>query len=167
MKNKFFAIGYHGTSEDFTPAILSGINFTLNKGDKFLGQGFYLWRDSHDRAYKWSQKTKNFNKIDIILVEMECNKKNVLNFASQSWNNEEDLIQMYLNYFKHLSFGEFLDYLIYDKGNNINIVVIIDLTKNITTFSIKDKRSETNFAFGDIQICLKNNKPIKNIEKVA
>jgi len=167
MKDKFFAIGYHGTDAKYTPAILSGIDFAKNKGDKFLGQGFYLWRDSYDRAYKWSQSTRNFEDIDILYVKVESKKEYVLNFTSQSWGKENMLLEMHKEHFSDKTFGEFIDYLIYHKGLEINIIVIIDLTKNQTTFNIKDGEKETNFAFGDIQICLKNDRPVVKIDKVA
>jgi len=167
MKDKFFAIGYHGTDARYTPSILSGIDFAINKGDKFLGQGFYLWRDSYNRAYKWSQSTRNFESIDILYVKVECKKEHVLNFTSQSWGKENMLLEMHKEHFSDKTFGEFIDYLVYHKDLDINMIVIIDLTKNQTTFNIKDGESETNFAFGDIQICLKNNRPILKIDKVA
>lgn len=167
MKDKFFAIGYHGTDAQYTPRILSNIDFTINKGDKFLGQGFYLWRDSYDRAYEWSQATKSFQNIDILYVKVECKKEYVLNFTSQSWGNENMLLEMHKNYFSNKTFGEFIDYLIYYEYLEINMIVIIDLTKNQTIFNIKDRKNETNFAFGDIQICLKNDKTIIEIDKVV
>lgn len=166
MKDKFIAIGYHGTDQIHTDKILDGIDFSLNKGDKFLGQGFYLWRDSYDRALRWAKKTKSYAEIDVISILIECNKNDILNFTSTAWNNEEQLIEMYKTHFSHFSFGEFLDYLLIDRQVMINAVIMIDLSHNIKIFNIKDGANETNFAHGDIQICLKNNHPVTKI-KVA
>ena len=47
----FYAVGYHGTSENGANIIVNnGIDFSKREGDVFLGRGFYLWRDSYARA---------------------------------------------------------------------------------------------------------------------
>jgi len=166
MKDNFYAIGYHGTDKKYVQDILSKIDYSYNKGDKFLGQGLYLWRDSYTRAVVWAKDTKKFKDLSIIAFKIECEKENVLNFTSTSWNMEEELIGIWQEIFNNLSFGEFLDEMIYNNDMSIDIIVIIDLTKTPNTFHIKDGKSETHFACGDVQICLKNNKPILHYGEV-
>ena len=160
MTSTFEAVGYHGTDKKYVTSILTSINFAYNKGDKFLGQGIYLWRDSYDRACKWANKTKNFNNLSVIAFKIKCSKQNTLNFTSKSWNNEGELLELWKNNFSNLAFGEFLDEMIYNNDMSINLIIIIDLTDKLKTFYIDDNGSRTNFALGDIQICLKNNNPI-------
>ncbi len=50
--------------------------------------------------------------------------------------------------------------MIYNNNMSINLIIIIDLTDKLKTFYIEDNENRTNFALGDIQICLKNNDPI-------
>jgi len=160
MKSTFEAVAYHGTDQQFVKNILSNINFAYNKGDKFLGQGMYLWRDSYERACKWARKTKKFDELSIIAFKIKCPKENTLNFTSRTWNRESELIDIWRDKFSYLTFGEFLDELIYNNGMSIYLIIIIDLTKEPKIFYIEDGDNKTNFAFGDIQICLKNNNPI-------
>ncbi len=166
MKNTFHAIGYHGTDNKYVENILNEIDYSFNKGDKFLGQGMYLWRDSYDRAYKWASKTKECENVGVIAFQIKCNKENVLNFTSQSWNKEEELLTLWQQSFSSLSLGEFFDMMIYENSLKINLIVIMDLNKEPNIIRVEDKRSIANFAFGDIQICLKNNTPIESKKEI-
>ena len=50
MIDTFVATGYHGTTLSSSENILKAIDYQRNKGDKFLGQGFYLWRDIKEQV---------------------------------------------------------------------------------------------------------------------
>jgi len=154
MKDYFYAVGYHGADKKHIRNILNGIKFALNKGDKFLGQGFYLWRDSYERAFKWAKS--RFNKPTVVLAKIKCKKGNVLNFTSRSWEKEKELINIYLNFFSDMYFGEFLDMIIYDYKENYNLVVVSDLGSKALPIMVDN----VTFVFSDTQICVKNEKPI-------
>lgn len=126
--NTFKAIGYHGT-DDADVILTDGIDYKRPAGDVFLGRGFYLWRDSYERAFSWRG-----NKKDVIQVECECLKDEMLNFTSTNWNSEKDIIRLYLKYFKpkQIYFGEFIDFLIDELEVDIKLVTIMDLKNKIT-----------------------------------
>jgi hypothetical protein len=78
------------------------------------------------------------------------------------WNQEKDLLRIYNDYFSEdIFFGEFIDMLI-AKGLEINVVIIADLRKEPNIIKIDDM----HFAYTDIQICLKNDKPIVELLEV-
>lgn len=90
----------------------------------------------------------------------------MLNFTSTEWNNEQGVIKAYLLAIETLKesgmgvfyFGHFLDSLIKNK-TEIKLVTMHDLTDTMNILNIKapeDAEKETNFAFGDIQLCLKD-----------
>ena len=165
MKDKFFAIAYHGTKKCFVKSILEEINFQYNSGDKFLGQGFYLWRDSYDRAFVWqgvsTERIKKEEKA-VIYAKIEDEKNKTLNFTSYNWNKEKDLLRIYNDYFSEkIYFGEFIDMLI-EKDLEINLVIIADLRKDPNIIKIDN----IHFAYSDIQICLKNKTPIKELNEI-
>jgi len=165
----YYAVGYHGTTEEGADTILnSGIDFSRREGDVFLGRGFYVWRDSFHVAKDWR------NSKVILEVKIECPQDKMLNFTSRIWNNELDIMKLYLKYFKpkEIYFGEFIDFLI-DNNVDIKLVTIVDLkTKNKTiSIPIQDPEKEnakTIFSYGDIQICIKSDIIIDNnsIQKV-
>ena len=157
MKDYFYAIGYHGTDKQHIQNILNGIDFAKNKDEKssrFLGQGFYLWRDSYERAFRWAKKNEH---PTVILAKVKCKKENVLNFTSRSWGKEKELINIYLKSFSDMYFGEFLDMIIYDYKENYNLVIISDLGSSPLQVMINN----VAFVFSDTQICVKNEKPIQ------
>ena len=98
----FKAIGYHGT--DNANLI---VDYNLPNNDVFLGRGLYIWRDSCNRAKIWK------NSKYVYEVELNCSKDEMLNFTSMNWNNELDIMKLYLKYFKpeKIYFGEFIDFL--------------------------------------------------------
>ncbi|MCT7488763.1 hypothetical protein N5T63_07615 [Aliarcobacter cryaerophilus] len=165
MKDRFFAVAYHGTKKSFVGSILTKINFQHNVGDKFLGQGFYLWRDSYERALVWkgvSSYPIEKEEKAVIYAKIEEQKNKTLNFTSYNWNQEKDLLRIYNDYFSEdIFFGEFIDMLI-AKGLEINVVIIADLRKEPNIIKIDDM----HFAYTDIQICLKNDKPIVELLEV-
>lgn len=164
----FIATGYHGTTKSSIPHILDGIDFERNKGDRFLGQGFYLWRDSYKRATKWKgaigappilEKDKA-----VIRVDVESKITETLNFTSYNYNNERKVIDLFLKQKPaKLSFGEFIDFLIKKYDLSINLIVIADIRKKYTKINVDNI---TNFVYSDIQICLKNDKCIKYFGEV-
>lgn len=165
IKNKFIATGFHGTTIESAKKILENIDYKLNKGDKFLGEGFYLWRDSYESALRWNGggcvglKPKDKS---VIGVEINTLKDETLNFTSFNWNSEKTLIKIYLKLKSKLSFGEFIDFMI--KNNvDINLVVIADLKTEPTIINV-DKGIK--FAQADIQMCVKNSKPISNVIEI-
>ena len=165
MKDKFFAIAYHGTKKDCVEKILKEINFKLNQGDKFLGQGFYLWRDSYERAFLWKGTEGNIRKEEkaVIYAKIEEDKEKTLNFTSFNWNKEKDLLRIYNDYFsKKIYFGEFIDMLI-ENDLEINLVLIADLRKTPNIIFV----DKFKFAYTDIQICLKNKNCIKELEEIS
>lgn len=163
MENNFYAVGYHGTNKIYVDNIVDSTNFKLNSGDEFLGEGFFVWRDSYDRAYRWAKKRNDIEDISVIYVKIQGIKDNCLNFTSFNWNNESELIQIYLEDFKNYSFGEYIDFLISNEVE-IDAVIIADLTDDYTIIPIKD--GTTHFAQVDIQICLKNKEFIDDIKGI-
>ncbi len=161
---KYFAIGYHGTSEIGANQILNnGIDFRRRSDDVFLGRGFYVWRDSYNRAKVWNSSEK------VIEVKLECNQYEMLNFTSQNWNSELDILKLYLKYFKpkQIYFGEFIDFLIYELKVDIKLVTIMDLKNRMTKIHIQDplnQRNKTIFSYGDIQLCIKHKDVISHIK---
>lgn len=166
MHNSLVLIGFHGTNKKFVSNIESGINFSLNRGDKFLGQGFYLWRDSFERAKKWAKRTIKDDEISIIYVRINAETKRILNFTSFNWNNEKDLVNIYLNDFKDLYFGEYLDFLIDKKLIDVDLVMIADLKDEFNIIRVDDGLNSTNFACVDLQVCLKNANSIEYVGEV-
>lgn len=164
--NTFKAIGYHGT-DDASVILASGIDYKRPAGDVFLGRGFYLWRDSFERAFSWKG-----NKKDVLEVQCECLKDEMLNFTSTNWNSEKDIIRLYLKNFKpkQIYFGEFIDFLIDELKVDIKLVTIMDLKNKITKLHIQDpfvNKNKTIFSHGDIQICIKDKGISKSIQKVS
>jgi hypothetical protein len=165
MKDKFFAIAYHGTKKNFVGKILKEIDFKRNQGDKFLGQGFYLWRDSYERAFLWKGVNGDIEREEkaVIYAKIEDDKKKTLNFTSFNWNKEKDLLRIYNDYFsKNIYFGEFIDMLI-ENDLEINLVLIADLRKTPNIIPV----DKFNFAYTDIQICLKNKNCIKELREIS
>jgi len=87
----------------------------------------------------------------------------MLNFTSMNWNNELEILKLYLKYFKpkKIYFGEFIDFLIDELGVDIKLVTIMDLKNRITKIHIQDpdpkkEKTRTVFSYGDIQLCIKN-----------
>ena len=160
--NNFKAIGYHGTDNETLE-----INFALPKNDVFLGRGFYIWRDSYERAKTWK------NSLYVYEVEVSCSKDEMLNFTSVNWNQELDIMKLYLKYFKpkKIYFGEFIDFLIDEMDVDIKLVTIMDLKNKPTKIHIQDpykNKNKTIFSYGDIQICIKDNSVLaKDIQKVT
>lgn len=168
---QFKATGYHST--DIADKILEeGIDFQLPKNDVFLGRGFYLWRDSYHRASSW-KKNQYKDDLEVLEVELNCPKEDMLNFTSIKWNKELDIIKLYIKYFKpkKIYFGEFLDFLIDGLDVDIKLVMIMDLKNQLTKLHIQDPDEPKNksiFSFGDIQICIKSiDVKIDNIKKVS
>lgn len=152
----YYAVGYHGTSEEGGAIILSkGIDFLRREGDVFLGRGFYVWRDSFHVAKDWKDSKA------ILEVKIECPQDEMLNFTSRIWNNENDIMALYLKYFlpQEIYFGEFIDFLI-DNNVDIKLVTIVDVknTRKRLFLPIQDPKSrdKTVFSYSDIQICLKS-----------
>ncbi|OCL93693.1 hypothetical protein [Aliarcobacter thereius] len=166
MKDKFLANAYHGTKKCFVESILTKVDFQHNSGDKFLGQGFYLWRDSYERALVWQGiPGSRINKEEkaVIYARIEDEKSKTLNFTSYNWNQEKDLLRIYNDYFSDtIYFGEFIDMLI-RKDLEINLVIIADLRTKPNIIKI----DKIHFAYSDIQICLKNDLPIKDLKEVS
>ena len=164
MNYKFKALGFHGTNdEDRVKRIneSNNIDYEIKNArfDVFLGKGFYIWRDSIERAYIW-QKSKT-----VFAVEVECEYENMLNFTTTSGKKELELIRIFLELNKELdnklSFGEFLDY-IKEFGVKLDLVTIADLTPKPSIIEIK----KINFAIADIQICIKNSDIVKEVKKL-
>ncbi len=165
------AVGYHGTTKDAVQNFLEedGIDCTYKMGkEPFLGGGFYLWRDSYKRALKWSENHAGDIPEDqsVLEVDIECHSEEMLNFTSTVWNNEQVMIKAYLSAVDTLKeggvgvfyFGHFIDSFI-QCNTNIKLVTMHDLTNKLQMFNIKDPadiQKETNFAFGDIQLCVKD-----------
>lgn len=157
--NTYKAVGYHGT-ENADIILKKGIDYKRLAGDVFLGRGFYLWRDSYNRAFNWQER-----KQDVIRVEIKCSNDEILNFTSSNFNSEKEIIRIYLKYFKpkNIYFGEFIDFLIDELKIDIKLVTIMDLKDKITKLHIQDPnidKNKTIFSYGDIQICLKNNEAL-------
>jgi len=159
--NNFIAIGYHGSDSQNLK-----VDYNLPKNDVFLGRGFYIWRDSHSRATAW--KSSKY----VYKVELSCQKEQMLNFTSISWNKELDIMKLYLRYFKpkEIYFGEFIDFLIDEEGVDIKLIAIMDLKNQLTKIHIQDpknKRNKTIFSYGDIQICIKDDSVLtKDIQRI-
>jgi hypothetical protein len=166
VHNKLVTVGFHGTNKKFASDIIKELNFSLNEGDKFLGQGFYLWRDSFERAKKWAKRTINEQEISIIYVRICSEKDRVLNFTSFNWNNEKELVSIYLESFRELYFGQYLDLLIKEGMIDIDLVMIADLKNELNIIKVDDGLNSTNFACVDLQICLKNGNPIESIGEI-
>ena len=160
--NTFKAIGYHGTNDRDLK-----IDYILPQNDVFLGRGFYIWRDSYQRAKTWK------NSKCIYEVKLTCPKDEMLNFTSVGWNKELDIMKLYLKYFKpkNIYFGEFIDFLIDEMGVDIKLVTIMDLKNRATKIHIQDPKNESNktiFSYGDIQMCIKEKSVlVKDIQKVS
>ncbi len=157
--NSFIAVGYHGT-DDASTILDKGIDYKRPAGDVFLGRGFYLWRDSYQRAFHWKDRTQ-----DVLRVEVCCKNDEILNFTSSNFNNEIEIIRIYLKYFKpkNIYFGEFIDFMIDELNIDIKLVTIMDLRNKITKLHIQDpnyEKDKTIFSYGDIQICVKNEKAL-------
>jgi len=162
----YYAVGYHGTTEEGANQILSsGIDFSRREGDVFLGRGFYIWRDSYTRAKIWNSAEK------VIESKIECPQDEMLNFTSIKWNNELDIIRLYLKYFKpkEIYFGEFIDFLIDELDVDIKLITIMDLRNKATKIHIQDpliKKNKTIFSYGDIQLCIKHKDIISELKEV-
>ena len=159
------AIGYHGTNKEAANDIKNnGINVSFNTDDKFLGQGFYLWRDSLKRARRWAAKPDNTS-VAVLAVEIESKHDEMLNFTSREWGNERELLDIFFRYFKkkNKSFGEFIDFLRKEENLKINVITILDLGRKPKLIPMP---KEINFAYGDIQICVKDMSVVKNIYEV-
>ena len=162
----YYAIGYHGTTEEGAEIILdSGIDFSRREGDVFLGRGFYVWRDSYKRAKIWNSAQK------VIESQIKCPQDEMLNFTSINWNNELDIIKLYLKYFKpkEIYFGEFIDFLIDELGVDIKLITIMDLKNRATKIHIQDplnRKNKTIFSYGDIQLCIKHQDIVSNLREV-
>lgn len=99
----------------------------------------------------------------VIYARIEDEKSKTLNFTSYNWNQEKDLLRIYNDYFSDtIYFGEFIDMLI-RKDLEINLVIIADLRTKPNIIKI----DKIHFAYSDIQICLKNNIPIKDLKEVS
>ena len=164
----YYAVGYHGTTEERAKIILDNeFDYFRNRGDVFLGRGLYVWRDSFHVAKDWK------NSKAILKVKMKCPQDEMLNFTSRIWNDENNIMALYLKDFlpKKIYFGEFIDFLI-DSKVDIKLITVVDLkTKNKTiSIPIQDPEKEsakTIFSHGDIQICIKSSDVIiDNIQKV-
>jgi len=158
----YYAIGYHGTCKVGANKILSnGIDFGRRSDDVFLGCGFYVWRDSVERAKAWNSSES------VIEIILECNHDEMLNFTSMNWNNERYIMKLYFDDFlpKKIYFGEFIDFLIAN-GVDIKLVSILDLKNRKTLLPIQDpifSTDKTIFSYGDIQICIKSQNVVKSI----
>ena len=152
---KYFAVGYHGTSQSGADIIYSnGIDFKRRSEDVFLGKGFYLWRDSYQRAKTWH------NSEVVLEIGINTEQENILNFTTSENDNEKMILKIYFEHFepKNIYFGEYIDFLI-DNGVNIQMTTILDLTNKHILFPTQDPKKindKTIFAYGDIQICLKS-----------
>jgi len=161
----YYAIGYHGTNTEGANKILNdGIDFSRRSGDVFLGCGFYIWRDSFERAKVWNGSN------EVIEISLECNHDEMLNFTSMNWNNEKYIMKLYFEYFlpKKIYFGEFIDFLI-TNGVDIKLVSVLDLKNKKTQLPIQDpieSKNKTIFSYGDIQICIKSKDVINYSQKV-
>ena len=147
---KFHAIGYHGSDNNNLQ-----VNFNLPADDVFLGRGFYIWRDSIERATKWKGSDVVYKAV------IECQKDEMLNFTSTNWNDELAIMKLYLKYFKSkkIYFGEFLDFLIDSVGVDIKLIAIMDMKNRETKLHIQDPYNSGNktiFSYGDVQLCLKD-----------
>lgn len=159
--NNFTAVGYHGT--DNSNLVL---NINLPENDVFLGRGFYIWRDSYERAKEW--KGSEY----IYQANIMCPVDEMLNFTSMNWNDELAIMNLYLKYFKpkNIYFGEFIDFLIDGMDVDIKLIAIMDLKNQATKLHIQDpnNNSKTIFSYGDTQLCIKDEKILAEaIKKVS
>ncbi len=157
-------IGYHGTNNlslDF-----EGIDDNYGKfEDHFLGRGFYLFRDSKKRAYQWA-KNRYKNSVKVLEVEIEIEEEKILNFTSTNWEGEVEIIELFVEVCNNFNifFGDFLDFLIDEIGIEIAAIMVIDLkTKNYFIPIQAERKLKTLFAFGDIQVCIKDKRIIKSV----
>ena len=163
----YYAVGYHGTTKEGENQILSnGIDVSRRANDVFLGRGFYIWRDSYQRAKVWNRGSDG-----VLELNVKCSHDEMLNFTSINWNNELDIIKLYLKYFKpkEIYFGEFIDFLIDDLGVDIKLITIMDLRNKATKIHIQDPyihRNKTIFSYGDIQLCIKHQDIISELRAV-
>ncbi len=168
MKNiKFKSLGYHGT--DMVMETKDDIKFQYKLyQDHFLGCGFYLWRDSPHRAKTWTKKQHTNNTNSVLEVEIEVNQNDILNFTSSKWSSEFEILKMFSEVCKarNIHFGSFIDFLIYELGVDIKAITMIDLKTKNHFIPIKSTQ-ETLFAYGDIQICVKNKDIINYLRKVG
>lgn len=166
MKN-FKAVGYHGTDRQISS--VNDIDFYHKQfQDHFLGRGFYLFRDSSKRALNWSKKQHTSDERGRVLeVKIKVPENEILNFSSSSWTYELDIFELYVEICrKHkIFFGSFIDFLIDELSVDIKALIMIDLkTKN--HFIPINSNSYSLFAYGDIQICVKNSNIIKKIKQL-
>lgn len=164
---KFKSLGYHGT--DMVIESKDDIKFQYKLyQDHFLGCGFYLWRDSPHRAKSWTENQHKKNTNSVLEVELEANQDEILNFTSSKWSSEFEILKMFSEVCKtkNIHFGSFIDFLIYELGVDIKAIAMIDLKTKNHFVPIKSTQ-KTLFAYGDIQICVKNKDIIKNLKKVG
>lgn len=160
-------IGYHGTDNKELEN-KDKIYINHNRDDCFLGKGFYLFRDSFKRAEKWTYH-KNYDKKYVLEVMVDVNEENLLNFCSTA--NDEIILKFFRLYEKfceefNVYLGTFIDFLLEIMEVDIQVVIAIDLrekSKHIFFPVEKDEIDRTVFAIGDIQICIKDKKVIKEI----
>ena len=166
MKN-FKAIAYHG-SDDINLKEIEDIDFDYKKHkDHFLGRGFYLFRDSFKRAKNWTDEQHSGENKKVIEVELDINSEDILNFTSTHWGYELDFIEFYLKVCrsKKIHLGSFIDFLIDEMNVDIKAIAMIDLKTNNHLIPVSSEKY-TLFAYGDVQICLKEKKPIMKFVEI-
>jgi len=161
----FIAIGYHGSKDEL---LKEKIDFNyMQYEDHFLGRGFYIFRDSYNRAVEWADNRHKDSKDNhIYQVEIDTSFDKILNFTSTNWGYELDVLELFLEICKKYSihFGVFLDILIDKFKIDIDAIVMIDLRDSSYFVPIVSEH-KTLFAFGDIQICIKSQNIISGFEK--
>lgn len=165
--NIFKAIGYHGTDREIST--VCDINFYHKQfQDHFLGRGFYLFRDSSKRALHWTNKQHDTNKShSVVEVIIEVPEDEILNFSSSFWSLELEILELYIDVCRkyNIYFGSFIDFLIDELSIDIKAIAMIDLKTKNHFIPIKSI-SYSLFAYGDIQICVKNAEIIKNLKQL-
>jgi len=160
-------IGYHGTNNKNLKNI-NNINIDYNRGDCFLGKGFYLFRDSFKRAKKWTNY-RNYDEKYVLEVLVDVDEKNLLNFCTTA--DDEIILKFFRLYEKlckefNIYLGTFIDFLLEEMNIDIKVVMAIDLrekNKHIFFPIEKGEENSTVFAIGDIQICIKDKNAIEKI----
>lgn len=132
-----------------------------------MGRGFYLFRDSFKRAKNWTDEQHSGENKKVIEVELDINSEDILNFTSTHWGYELDFIEFYLKVCrsKKIHLGSFIDFLIDEMNVDIKAIAMIDLKTKNHLIPVSSEKY-TLFAYGDVQICLKEKKPIMKFVEI-
>lgn len=161
-------IGYHGTKRKSANMIIqSGKIIPSTKVNEWLGCGVYFFEDDCMQAYNFAKKARKYDDVVVIRSEIEAEK--VFDLVQTKYMNIFRAVYDKIN--ERINDGDFGNLKVgYNNGIIIEYIcryAKFDVVRHAFQVPATNKLRNTNIMPIQIQLCVRNEKCIKNTKEVV